>query len=104
MRQTVTVVTTSGTKDAYGNTKRADAASVDVLGFVDQTVSYEAPVDRDTIQTLATAYLPAGTVVGPFDHLIFQGRTFQVEGLPHLIANARTGAIHHVEVACKEVR
>ncbi|MFF1633970.1 hypothetical protein [Leifsonia sp. NPDC058248] len=99
--QPLTVQTMSGTSaDEYGNTVPAAAgAPLPVLGYLEQQTSVEFILDRETTVSKWVAYLPAGTVIGPLDHIGFQGQTFQVDGEPQFVWNPRVREVDHIEAA-----
>lgn len=76
-------------------------APVAVLGYLEQTVSVEHLVDRDTTVTTWQAFLPAETVIAHMDYINFQAQKFQVSGEPHYAFNPRTALVSHI--VCKLV-
>jgi len=95
-------------KDEYGNTTYSDSGVVTpVLGYMEhyleQSNSVENLEDRDTVVTGWNAWLPADADITAFDRLVFDGRTFEVDGEPWKAYNPRTASVSHVVVHLKVV-
>ena len=86
---TVQHVDASGV-DVYGNATNTSLSTTATVGYLEQTVSTENQVDRDTVVTDWQAFLPAGTQIDPNDRLVFNTGTFEVVGLPAVFYNPRT--------------
>ena len=93
-----------GTPDVYGNTARvADPVTASVRCYIEQVDAVEVIVDRETYIANYIGFLPAGTTVGPADHLVVGGATYEVIGPPDSVFNPRTGTEHHLEVNLRTV-
>jgi len=90
------------TQDIYSDWIQGPlGAPVSVLGYLELTTTVEYKVNRDTTVTTWTAFLPAGTVIGPLSYVTYQAQKFQVEGQPWFVYHPRTKAISHI--VCKVV-
>jgi hypothetical protein len=92
----------STTVDVYGDqVPDTSAALVPVLGYLEQVLSMEHLVDRDTTVTQWHAFFPAGTNIARLDRIINGSQTFQVDGDPWFVYNPRTKVVSHIR--CKLV-
>ena len=88
------------TQDVYGTWVPGPiGAPVAVNGYLEETLTTEFLVNRDTTVTHWKAYLPAGTAITPSSYVNFNAQKFQVDGAPWLVFNPRTKATDHIE--CK---
>lgn len=102
--QPVTVIPVStGLADRYGDATKVAGIPVATFGYLEQRTAVEVIVDRDTYSSEWVGFLPEGTVVGPADHLLFDGVSYEVIGPPHRVWNPRTGGEHHVECQLRVV-
>jgi len=87
------------TTDVYGNEVLGTYGSpITVYGFLEQIMSAETLVDRDTTTITSKAWLPADTQVGILDRITFNGNTYEVVGNPNPWWNPRTKAVSHLTV------
>ena len=101
LNQSLTLTTTGTTVDEYGDTILAGGSSVTVQGYLEQTMTGEEMVDRDTLTQEWECYLPADTVVTGYDRIAYNGTTFQVLGAPWSVHNPRTGLVSHIKLKLK---
>lgn len=84
-RQTVVVLEAPLVAGAYGRKARdwGQATRITVPGAtVDYTSASESTDAQDQTTTRATAYLPPGTQVSVYARVEWDGRTWQVDGVP----------------------
>ena len=87
----------STTADAYGNKGVATFGTpTNAVGFIEQVTSTEDLLNRDTTKTYWKCFLPAGTVVGHLDRIIFGSQTFEVDGEPWIVWNPGKREVSHV--------
>jgi hypothetical protein len=100
MTQPLTIQAVSTTTlDEYGDQVPGDdGAPVSVYGYLHQVQTDETLVDRDTVVSKWTCYLPAGTAISHLDYINFEGQKFQVNGEPHKVWNPRRAVTSHIEV------
>lgn len=94
----------STTLDAYGDEVAGEAGpGLPVFGYLEQQGSTEVTLDRDTVVSQWTAYLPAGTQVGYRDRLTnTAGQTFEVAGQPEHCYNPRLRTVSHLRLHLTE--
>jgi hypothetical protein len=93
------------TLDEYGNQVTTFYSEpTTVLGYLEQKDSTEFLQDRDTIVSTWTAYLPADTLIGPFDRIGFSSQTFEVDGAPWPAYNPRVRTVSHIVCKLKVVQ
>lgn len=92
------------TLDEYGNQVPGDASVSTIYGYLEQTVSAEYVVDRDTIVSGWRAFLAAGTNINAFDRIGFGGQLFEVDGAPWSVYNPRIGSVSHIQANLKVVQ
>ena len=100
MNQPLTIQKVGGSAvDEYGNAiAGAVGAPISVLGYLEQSQTVETLEDRDTVVSKWVAYLPAGSNVGAFDRINFNGQSFEVDGEPWQVYNPRTQAVSHLQM------
>ena len=87
-------------QNAYGDWVPGDVGlPVPVFGYLEETLTTEFLVNRDTTVTHWKAYLPAGTVITPQSYINLGGQRFPVDGEPWLVWSPRLKATDHIE--CK---
>jgi hypothetical protein len=92
----------STTTDVYGDQiPDTSVAPINIVGFLEQVLSIEHLVDRDTTVTSWRAFFPAGTNIARLDRIINGAQTFQVDGDPWLVYNPRTKVVAFI--SCKLV-
>jgi hypothetical protein len=94
---------TTDALDEYGNMVEGAADTVIVYGYIEQTDSTETLIDRDTVVTNWTGYVPADTEIGHLDYITFEGNTFQVNGAPNPVYNPRLKRLSHQTVKLTSV-
>ena len=101
MSQPLTVQSVGPTvQNAYGDWVPGDVGPlVPVSGYLEETLTTEFLVNRDTTVTHWKAYLPAGTAITPQSYINFNAQKFQVDGAPWLVYSPRTKITDHIE--CK---
>lgn len=90
MTETVEILRRSVTgEDSSGNEISAFTSIAIVSAFVSRAgiasrtlMTGEEIVGRDQLETEAAFMFPPGTDVGPYDRLIYDGRMYEVTGLP----------------------
>ena len=120
MNQPLTIQTVGTTStDVYGNTTTGPVGSpVSTFGFLELKDTVEYQLNRETVVSKWTAFLPSSSVIdtfnvlftdtfgaigrtpiGPLDYITFGSQQFQVSGEPYHVFNPRVGAVSHIE--CK---
>lgn len=89
-----------GPPDAYGQPTFTWAdLEVPGAGIAPRAGSEGAGPDRSTVIVGLTAYLPAGTMIGPRDEVTVRGERYVVDGEPGVWRSPLTGWQPGVEVA-----
>lgn len=101
LNQQLTLISTGSTVDEYGDSILTGGTSTSIVGYLEQSMTDEAQVDRDTITQEWECYLPADTSVTGYDRIGFNGQTFQIIGAPWSVHNPRTGAVSHIKLKLK---
>lgn len=106
MNQPLTIQKMGGSAlDEYGNASPAAlGAPLSAVGYLEQSQSIETLNDRDTVVSMWVAYLPAGSNIGPFDRINFNGQKFEVKGEPWQVYNPRTQAVSHLQMELTVVK
>lgn len=98
---TVTVIHPAG-RDNWGDANSGGSQET-VSGCFWQPISTEElTAGQDTVNTVAKVFMPPSTVIADTDQIVFEGRTYQVDGRPAL-HHAPAGP-HHYEVMVREIR
>jgi hypothetical protein len=102
---TVTVQRASSSSDRYGNSEPDWSApsEAEVRAFVQQrTLPGEQHADgRQVVVTGWVAFMDPATAIAAGDRVVWDGRTFEVDGVPGSMWT--TTAAHHLEVALRTV-
>lgn len=102
LAETVTVYRPSfDAVDAYGNPQPGTETSDSYPARLEALSSEELVRDRDTVVANWRVFLPASTVITPFDRIEADGKSFEVWGDP--IEQRTPRGVHHVEVLCRRV-
>jgi len=95
----------TATVDEYGNQLDTDYGSpIQIVGYLEQTMSVETLSDRDTVVTSWVAYLPPDTNISAFDRIKFGTQTFEVDGAPWSVYNPRVASTSHIRANLKVVQ
>lgn len=102
--ETVTVVRYADSRDAFGDLPaNVVPLDTDIPGCnVQPASSTEQTAQRETVVTLFTAWLPAGSDVRATDQLRWRGSLYNVDSLPEPWADIQ-GADHHLELRIRRV-
>ena len=90
-----------GTGDRYGTPVRESVLDTVVKARVEPVDSTEL-VGRETSVNLARAFFnDPGVAVRSRDQVVWQGDTFEIEGIPAVLKTPR--GVHHVELTMRKV-
>lgn len=89
-------------RDTWGDTQTGGTQQVVTDCFWQPISTEELTAGQDTVNTVAKVFMPPSAVVGDTDRIMFEGRTYQVDGRP---APQHTPVgLHHYEVMVREIR
>lgn len=106
MNQPLTIQKVGGTAvDEYGNAIAGALGSpIPAVGYLAQRQTVETLNDRDTIVSTWEAFMPAGSNIGAFDRINFNGQSFEVSGEPWQVYNPRTQTVSHLQMSLTVVK
>lgn len=99
---TLTRVVEAATRDEYNDVEHTETSSTVACWFHQRSMAEQTTFGQVAVGT-AVFYLPAATVIGKADRLIFDGIVYEVVGEPKKAHNPRTGADSHIEAEVRSV-
>jgi len=106
LNQPLTIVKIGGsTTDAYGNqSATVYGTPTSTVGYLEQKTTVEYLDDRDVTTTSWEVYLPADSNIVATDRIIFNGVTYEFDGMPWSVYNPRTKQVSHIQAMVKVVQ
>jgi hypothetical protein len=89
--------------DDYGNDTYRDEPETVAGAVVAPQGSFEQVQWTDQVSTTIVAYLPYGTAVGPLDAILYNGRTYEIQGEPQSFRSPFSNNTAPVEVRAQVV-